>query len=151
VKATIIDRPDTFDRVDRIKRALADAGEDTEPIETNDDKIWILGSPLIVEVDGARHEVPTGFTTDGASIPRWGQRITGWDPWEPPQRWGAIVHDWLYCQPGIVKMFADHAFREVLRTEDANWWQREVMYGAVVVGGGPAYKSDQNSGPRIYQ
>lgn len=150
MKATIIERPDTFDRVDRVKQALAAAGEPVEPIEANDVNLWILGSSLIVEVDGARHEIPTGFTTDGASIPKWGQRLTGWDPWEPPQRWGAIVHDWLYCVPGVVKKYADYAFREVLRAEDANLWQREIMYGAVVVGGGGAYKADQVSGPRIY-
>lgn len=150
MNAKILERPDTFDRVDRIKRALAEAGEHAEAIRPGDDRLWILGSPLIVEIDGAAHVVPAGFTTDGASIPKIGQWLTGWDPWEPPQRWGAIVHDWLYCAPGVVKQYADKAFREVLRSEGANWWQREVMFLAVVVGGGHAYQVDQDTGPMIF-
>lgn len=151
VNATILERPDTFDRVDLIKRELALAGEDTEPVFPGDERLWILGSPLTVLVDGRRHTVPTGFTTDGASIPKWGQFLTGWDPWEPPQRWAAIVHDWLYCERQVVREYGDRAFREVLRSEGANWYQREVMYAAVVIGGRPAYRSNQASGPRIFR
>jgi hypothetical protein len=151
VIAAIVDRPDRFDRVDRIKRALAEAGEPTGAVLPGDDQLWILGTPLIVEVNARRHEVPAGFTTDGASIPKWGQVLTGWDPWEPPQRWAAIVHDWLYCDHGVSKEYADEAFRAVLRSEGSNWWQREVMYLAVNVGGHSAYRVNQVSGPLIYQ
>lgn len=150
VRATITQRPETFDRVDRIKQALLDAGEEADPIRSGDDRLWILGSPLIVEVDDHEHEVATGFTTDGASIPRWGQLLTGWEPWEPPQRWAAIVHDWLYCWRGASREYSDLVFREVLRSEGANWWQREIMYFAVRVGGRSAYTVDQGLGPIIY-
>lgn len=145
MKAEIVERPDTFDRVDRVKR-VAD-----EPVLPGDDRLWILGSPLVVEVDGQMFTVPTGFTTDGASIPRVGQWLTGWDPWEPPQRWAAIVHDWLYCDRGVSKGFTDRTFLAVLVSEGANLWQQYVMFGAVVVGGWPAWKTDQLAGPRIYE
>jgi hypothetical protein len=59
------------------------------------------------------------------------------------------VHDWLYSQPGVSKRRADDAFRSVLRSEGSGWLRRELMYAAVVIGGGPAYRSNQAQGPRI--
>lgn len=143
--AEIVERPDTFDRVDRVKVVAG------EPVLPGDDRLWILGSPLLVEVDGRVFVVPTGFTTDGASIPKVGQWLTGWDPWEPPQRWAAIVHDYLYCDTRVSKLFADQAFLAVLGSEGANLWQRYVMVVAVVVGGWPAWHADQLAGPLIYE
>lgn len=145
MNATILKRPTTFDRVDKVKLAVG------QPVLKGDSRFWILGGPLIVEIDGGTHEVPLGFTTDGASIPELGQFLTGWDPWEPPQRWGAIVHDFLYYSAGIAKPFADRAFRAVLESEGSNWWQREIMYLAVRLFGGRAYRADQLRGPRIYE
>jgi hypothetical protein len=85
--AKIIARPGRFDRVDRVKAVVG------EQILPGDDQFWILGEPLVVQVGDDRIEVPTGFTTDGASVPDWAQRITRWKPWEDPQRWAGIVHD----------------------------------------------------------
>jgi hypothetical protein len=83
-----------------------------------DDRFWILGDPLVVEVgDGERIEVPVGFTTDGASVPTWAQKVTGWDPWVDPQRWAGVVHDWLYSQPGVSKSYADAVFRALLASD----------------------------------
>jgi hypothetical protein len=70
LEATIIARPEHFDRVDRVKAAVG------EEILAGDERFWILGEPLVVDVDGERIEIPTGFTTDGASVPGWAQRIT---------------------------------------------------------------------------
>lgn len=145
MRATIIERPDTFGRVDEVKRAVE------QVVLPGDDKLWILGSPLVVVVNDDQYTVPTGFTTDGASIPKVGQVLTGWDPWEPPQRWAAICHDWFYCAAGITKRFADDAFKAVLYAEGANAWQREVMWLAVTFFGGNAYRVDQRDGPLIYE
>lgn len=145
MKAEITERPQTFDRVDRVKWAVG------QEVLRGDDRLWILGGPLVVEIDGKAYEVPTGFTTDGASIPRIGQILTSWQPWEPPQRWAAIVHDYLYSTPRVAKAFADHAFAAVLRAEGANWYQTNVMYLAVRFVGGHAYKIDQDAGPMIYE
>jgi hypothetical protein len=41
-------------------------------------------------------------------------------------------------------------FRAVLVSEGAGWLRRKLMYAAVVIGGGPAYRSDQARGPRIF-
>lgn len=145
MRAVITERPSTFDRVDRVKWAVH------QPVVPGDRRLWILGSALVVKVDGEEFTVPKGFTTDGASIPEIGQLLTGWDPWEPPQRWAAICHDYLYCLAGTTKRFADSVFREVLGAEGASLYQTGVMYAAVVLFGLNAYRSDQKEGPKIYE
>lgn len=151
MKARIVSRPATFDRVDLVKRAV---GEEPLP---GDSDLWILGGPLVFEIDGFTRTVVEGFTTDGASVPRWARWLTGWQRWDEPQRWAAIVHDWLYCQggmnyrnPGVSKVFADRAFHALLEAEGANWWMRTIMYYAVRIGGGRAYWIDQQIGPKVY-
>ncbi len=145
LSATIVERPERFDRVDRVKQAFG------QTVLTGDQRFWILGGRLVVEVsDGRRIEIPNGFTTDGASVPGWAQKLTGWKPWDDPQRWGGIIHDWLYCERGTSKAHGDTVFRAVLVSEGAGWFKRKVMYAAVVVGGGSAYKANQARGPRIY-
>lgn len=145
MKAHIHSRPNTFDRVDRIKWALG------HPVLKGDHKLWIIGGPLLYEVDSVHRAVPPGFTTDGASVPRIGQILTGWSRWDEPQRWAAIVHDALYAEHGVAKSYADLAFRALLDSEGASWWMRTVMYAAVRVGGGPAYRSGQRAGPAVYR
>ena len=147
VSARIVERPARFDRVDRVKAAVG------QPVLPGDDRFWILGDPLVVQVDGGeRIEVPVGFTTDGASVPGWAQTLTGWEPWADPQRWAGVVHDWLYSQPGVSKSNADDVFRAVLASEGASSWKRKLMYAAAVVAGGwRAYRADQASGPRIFR
>lgn len=143
--AVIETRPDNFDRVDRVKQAVG------RPVLPGDEMFWILGGPLVVVANGnERITVPTGFTTDGASVPRWAQRLTGWGRWEEPQRWGGITHDWMYTQRGTTKSHADNVFRAVLKAEGASKFTREVMWAAVVVGGGPAYRSNQAQGPWVF-
>ncbi|MGK2959066.1 MAG: DUF1353 domain-containing protein [Acidimicrobiales bacterium] len=143
--AKIEQRPTHFDRVDRVKRAVG------KPVLAGDDNFWILGEPLVVLINGnERISVSTGFTTDGASVPVWAQRLTGWGRWEDPQRWGGILHDWMYTQRGTTKAHADNAFRDLLQSEGTCKWKREVMWAAVFVGGGPAYRKSQEKGPNIY-
>ncbi|MGC1513549.1 MAG: DUF1353 domain-containing protein [Acidimicrobiales bacterium] len=145
ISATIEKRPSRFDRVDRVKRSVG------QPVEAGDDRFWILGEPLVVLVNGnERINVPVGYTTDGASVPVWAQRLTGWGRWEDPQRWGGIVHDWMYTQPATPKAHADNVFRAVLKSEGTPRYKREIMWAAVVVGGGPAYRVSQAKGPNIF-
>jgi hypothetical protein len=142
--AKIIAKPERFDRVDRVKAVVGDE------VLPGDDRFWILGEPLVAQADDGRIDIPTGFTTDGASVPRWAQRITDWAPWDDPQRWAGIVHDWLYSQPGVTKRHADNVFRALLASEGAGWLKRKLMYAAVVIGGGHAYRGNQTRGPRIF-
>lgn len=144
--ARILQYPEYFDNVARIKTEVTH-----QPVIPGDDEAWILGSPLVVEINGLEQvDVPIGFTTDGASVPPFAQVFTGWAKWEPPQKFPAIVHDFLYCKPGIPKHRADLVFRALLQEEGAHLFQVWIMYLAVVIGGGWAYRADQESGPAIF-
>jgi hypothetical protein len=90
-------------------------------------------------------------------VPYLAQVLTGWKPWDEPQRWGAIVHDYAYCMNGsdaaagrrCGKPYADQAFRAVLRAAGAGWVRAETMYRAVNLFGGHAYETDQLTGPTV--
>ena len=70
LSARIVQRPARFDRVDRVKAVVG------QPVLPGDDRFWILGDPLVVQVDGGeRIEVPVGFTTDGAVGSRMGADV----------------------------------------------------------------------------
>ncbi|QBQ74834.1 tail assembly-like protein [Caudovirales GX15bay] len=146
MQAIVVERPSTFDRVDHVKEAVG------EEVLLGDDQLWILGDQLVVDVDDGDDKVtvPKGFTTDGASIPKIAQWMTGWTPWDEPQRWAAITHDWLYTQRGVGKLYADRVFRSVLESEGAPAFKRNVMFIAVVIGGWPAYFTDQRTGPSVW-
>ncbi len=142
--AKIVQPPARFDRVDRVKQVVG------QKVLPGDDRFWILGDPLVIQVGDERIEVPVGFTTDGASVPGWAKRVTGWDAWNDPQRWAGVAHDWLYSQPGVSKSYADKVFRALLESQGAGPVKRDLMYAAVVVGGWRAYRHDQARGPRIF-
>ncbi len=130
--------PDQFARVDRVKEFAG------QVVLDGDDRNWILGAPLVVEVDDRETiTVPLGFTTDGASIPRIVQWLTTWKPFEGPQRWAGIVHDWLYYQDGFDRKRADDIFRDILRAEGASALQTRGMYWAVRIFSRWAYRTNQ--------
>lgn len=133
-------------RVSEVKAYLGDTD-----IRDGDDELWILGEELRVVItdgdDGEEVVVPVGFTTDGASVPGFAQVLTGWKPFERPQRWAGVTHDWLYCQPGYERKRADRVFRAVLVAEAAGWFRHTVMYLAVRWFGADAYRRNQRWGP----
>lgn len=83
--------------------------------------------------------VPSGFVTDFASIP-WGL----WNLFPPLGLWArpAIIHDYLYDRGGMTarrtytRKEADMIFREAMEVVGVPAWRRQVMYGAVRLGGG---------------
>jgi hypothetical protein len=167
--AKIVQRPGSFARVDMVKIAAYVNGTSTDPVQKGDDRLWILGDPLAINLLAANGDridtviVPKGFVTDGASVPYLAQVLTGWRPWDEPQRWGAIAHDWLYCcngrpvpggawdghLPAASKRGADRAFRAALSGAGARWPRHTAMYWAVKLFGGHAYRTDQSTGPTI--
>jgi hypothetical protein len=90
-------------------------------------------------------EVPRGFETDFASIPR-----VLW-PWLPPTgRYGkaAVIHDFLYRTLGVAtRAEADQVLGEAMEELGVGWWTRQVIYRGVRLGGRGAYKG----GPYIPQ
>lgn len=147
MRALIVRRPTTFDRVDRVKRVVG------EPVLVGDDRLWILGETMEIFVNTPEAHtvitIPAGFVTDGASVPYLAQVLTGWKPWDEPQRWAAIAHDWLYCDPKCFKSTADRIFRAVLVAEGSSRFRAWIMYLAVKFFGGQAYREDQRIGPTV--
>jgi hypothetical protein len=114
----------------------------------HDDLRWRLDFPLCYVAGAARGggqviEVPTGFVTDFASIPRVFWRLilpTG------THREAAVVHDWLYHCGDRERVVADAIFFEAMRVCGVPAWRRWAMFLAVRVGGWGAWRSHRRSG-----
>ena len=82
-------------------------------LSPNKDGTWTLMADWRVWINNRFVTIPCGFTTDGASIPRFLWRVCG-HPMEVPRLYLAIIHDWLYSGgcPGVTRRFADAVFRD---------------------------------------
>lgn len=111
--------------------------------------MWIMGAPLVWRdpVFGVL-EVPVGFRTDLASIPRLFRNIPGLDP-NGVSRRPAIIHDWLYAERSKGKPFADSFLRAALRAEGASPASVFAIYHAVHWFGGFAWRSDAGALEKI--
>ena len=83
-------------------------------------------------------EVPLGFITDFASVPRlplmyaWVGNLA---------QEAAVIHDYLYQKHLVGKAKADRVFLEAMKVLKISFMKRWVMYLGVVVGGWKAYAS----------
>ena len=104
-------------------------------LKPGSDKIWIPRSPLIYDSDlVGRIEVPTGFETDFASVPRvpiiywlWGGRVHR----------EAALHDYLFrkdSKPVVSFMVANAVFKEAMIVRGKPWYVVYPMYSGVVLG-----------------
>jgi hypothetical protein len=105
-----------------------------------DGKTWTLVEPFCYDVgfEGSKNtiDVPAGFITDFASVPR-----PFW--WIIP-RWGsygnaAVVHDYLYQTGTKSRKYADEIFLEAMKVSGTSWICRHIMFLAVRIFGGLAY------------
>ena len=86
-------------------------------------------------------EVPQGFETDFASVPRFFWRIVPpWGRYSP----AAVIHDYLYHTGKVSRAEADRAFLTLMQRLGIPTWKRTVMYQAVRWFGGPAYTCKNN-------
>jgi hypothetical protein len=109
-----------------------------------DGKTWVIGRPFGYDVgsegSGETIEVPVGFQTDFASVPR-----PFW--WLLP-RWGrygnaAVIHDYCYWEQRYTRKRADEIFREAMRVLQVRSWQVFLMYQAVRWFAGGAWAGNQ--------
>ena len=107
------------------------------------DIVWDGGTTKVVllepiEVGG--WEVPAGYESDGASVPRW-----LW-PWCSPLdgRYVEIfvLHDWLYDN-GIDREIADTVMANLLVLAGTRWLQAYLIYRAVRAFGGSHHPQDK--------
>lgn len=106
---------------------------------------WIIETPLRYEIGGLGTgrfiEVPVGFLTDGASIPR----LLWWllPTWGVYSR-AAVVHDYLYDRIEAEKpnqyapnfQAANDIFLEAMKVCGVPWLLRHLMWLAVSLFGG---------------
>lgn len=101
---------------------------------------WLLLSPLVYTTRaGDTFEVPAGFVSDLASIPKVFRTLVGRQdgPWAP----AAVIHDFLYRTAIVPRGEADRIFREAMEElPGISWLQRWAMWAALRVGGWAAYK-----------
>jgi len=97
----------------------------------------VLTRPFVVRTRSGRIiEVPAGFKTDFASVPRLFWRIIPpWGAYSP----AAVVHDYLYTTGLVSRAEADRIFHELMKRLGVSVWMRNSMYWAVRMAGGPHY------------
>ncbi len=101
-----------------------------------------LAMPLIYQVTGVgphagqKIEVPMGFETDFASVPRALWAV--FPPDDGDTRRAAVLHDYLYVAPnhlGFTRSQADALFRVALKEDGAGFLKRWAMWSGVRAGG----------------
>ncbi len=106
-----------------------------------DGKTWRLkenfGYAIGSEDSGNTIDVPVGFATDFASVPRL--------LWFFLPKWGkygnaAVIHDFLYFKQSTSREEADRIFLEAMLVLNVPKWQRYCLYTGVRIGGWWAWK-----------
>lgn len=83
--------------------------------------------------------VPVGFSTDGASVPR-----PFWNLFSPLDTGyfeAALIHDFLYASHELKKKDADLVFYETMVTLKTPPWKREILFYGVKVFGQKSYET----------
>jgi hypothetical protein len=94
----------------------------------------LLRDYSFVDSKGQNWPVPSGMTTDGASIPQVFWSLVG-GPYEGKYRNAAIIHDW-YCDVRTRPWHdVDRMFYEAMLTSGVDDTKAKIMYLAVVFGG----------------
>jgi hypothetical protein len=110
-----------------------------------DGRRWRLREAFELDYHGFLIHVPRGFTTDFASIPR-----PFWGILPPWGRYGkaAVLHDWLYYSGRASRVVADAVFCEAMASLKVGRLTRWVIYAAVRIGGGAAWRAHRRAGHR---
>lgn len=81
---------------------------------------------------GVTVDVPEGFKTDFASVPRIFWNII---PPTGDYAFAAVIHDYLYVTGDVKRKKADTIFLTLMKKAGVSFWKRRVMYRAVRLGG----------------
>lgn len=97
----------------------------------NLDSTYTLQEDLdFVDDNGDLISVPTGFTFDGATIPRFFWRLCG-PPMHHENVRAACVHDFIYTKKRLPRKKCDSLFYDALIIEGKNSVIAKLMYCAV--------------------
>lgn len=101
---------------------------------------WTLTRPFTyISKKFGKIVVPIGFVTDGASIPKFLWSIVG-SPWSGGYADGAVIHDWIYHKNLFKRKECDQIFNEANKFLKVPAWKRFVIYQALRIFGGFAWK-----------
>lgn len=103
-------------------------------LEYLDGRQWrITAGFRFVPLKGSVIEVPAGFITDFASVPR-----IFWRIFPPTGEYGkaAVIHDYLYHYPGTRNRGeCDAILFDGMEVLGCGWWTRHLIHKAVRMGG----------------
>lgn len=109
-----------------------------------DGRTWVtrkeFGYDVGEEGSGDSIDVPIGFMTDFASIPR--------PLWAILPRWGkygnaAVIHDYCYWDQSRSRLESDRIFREAMEVLKVPRWKIRAIYCAVRLGAGMAWSGNR--------
>jgi len=105
------------------------------------DNIWEIREPLVYDSDllGGRINVPVGFQTDLASVPK---LPVIYEAWGNRAHYEAVIHDYLYRSDSVPSAsfgLANAVFMEAMAVRGKPWYVRYPMYWGVCLGGKPSY------------
>ena len=108
-----------------------------------DGRRWRLVEPFEYYRTGTEHlryEVPAGFVTDFASVPR-----LLWPILPPYGRYGkaAVLHDWLYRSALVDRDEADFIFKEAMEILGVAQWKTRLLYWGVRIFGAKRFKQSR--------
>lgn len=93
-------------------------------------RMKLLEDYTYIDPSEKRWLAPTGYESDGASIPRVAWTLVG-DPWGPKYRNAAVVHD-VACDKATEKWMDVHlAFYNAMRAAGVSPAKAKLMYAAV--------------------
>ena len=110
----------------------------TEHVKGNDWKV-INSLVYVTEKSKKRIEVPVGFVTDYASIPKLLLGVFGRPSGKMAEP--ATLHDYLYrTKTDFSRKEADEVFFEALRGKGVSWFKAYTLYAGVRVAGSSSFR-----------
>ena len=130
----------------------------TLTVKTRDGLDDILIEPLYFVDRAGRHFcAPSGATTDGLSTPKIIRILPGYDA-TGEDWWSGVLHDAAYRnfleielapdswqKASLTQAQCDALILEAMTTQRVGWWRRHIIYFALRLFGGIAFKEDRQA------
>ena len=102
---------------------------------------WMLAAPMNYTVGRSKIEinVPQGFVTDFASVPRF---LWGALPPQDEYMLPAVIHDYLYWEQPCTKKQADNLLAIAMMEQKVDRWKQNAVYSAVARFGSDAWDAN---------
>ncbi|MBU6260611.1 MAG: DUF1353 domain-containing protein [Burkholderiales bacterium] len=107
-------------------------------------RMMVMQAITYTDPAGRVWEVPTGFVTDGASIPQELWSLLG-SPFTGLYRIAAVFHDAAYSNPTVSRDDADNMLRAACLELGCSEWLADTLYAGVRIGGEVSYVGDQRN------